>query len=199
MPDLADDATPAAVEPAVTADRLLVVTPHLCLRAFAPWPHRVRSPMDDERAERPLERADRNMVELLQELRVAQAGVQILFAFLLSLAFTERFARIDQVQLRTYVVTLLLAVTTAGLLVAPAAVHRMTFQRGVKPQTVQLGHRLFALGLALLALTLSGSVLLVLDIAVGRGFAVPVAAAVAVMLLALWFALPIPLLRGTQR
>ena len=149
----------------------------------------------DDRPEGPLQRADRNMSELLQELRVAQTGVQILFAFLLALAFQPRFAQIDEVQRWTYVTTLLLSVLTAGLLVAPAAVHRVTFRRGVKVQTVQLGHRLFTAGLALLALTLSGAVLLVLDVAVGRWFAVPAAVLAAALLLALWFLLPLPLLR----
>jgi len=72
------------------------------------------------------------MAELLQELRVAQTGVQILFAFLLSLVFQQRFAEITEAQRWIYVVTLLMSVVTAGLLVAPAAVHRVTFRRGLK-------------------------------------------------------------------
>jgi hypothetical protein len=132
----------------------------------------------DGRGEGPLQRADRNMIELLQELRVAQTGVQILFAFLLTLSFTERFASIDELQRWTYVVTLLLSV--------------------VKAETVQLGHRLFTLGLGALALTLTGSVLLVLDVAVGLPFAIPSAAVVCVVLCLLWFVLPVLLLRRTQ-
>jgi Family of unknown function (DUF6328) len=150
------------------------------------------------REEGPLQRADRNMSELLQELRVAQTGVQILFAFLLALSFQPRFASIDEFQRWTYVVTLLLSVATAGLLVAPAAVHRVTFRRGVKIETVQLGHHLFTAALVLLALTLAGAVMLVLDVAVGRGFAVSVAVVAASMLLALWFLLPLPLLRHAR-
>jgi hypothetical protein len=92
-----------------------------------------------QRPEGPLQRADRNMSELLQELRVAQTGVQILFAFLLALSFQPRFADVDEFQRWTYVVTLLLSVVTAGLLVAPAAVHRVTFRRGVKIEIVLLG------------------------------------------------------------
>ncbi|MGH3585909.1 MAG: DUF6328 family protein [Pseudonocardia sp.] len=149
----------------------------------------------DGRGEGPLQRADRNMIELLQELRVAQTGVQILFAFLLTLSFTQRFGSIDAVQRWTYVITLLCSVLTAGLLVAPAAVHRVTFRRGLKAQTVQLGHRLFSLGLGALALTLTGAVLLVLDVAVGRPFAITAAAVVGSVLVALWFVLPLPLLR----
>jgi hypothetical protein len=153
---------------------------------------------DDGRGEGPLQRADRNMIELLQELRVAQTGVQILFAFLLTLSFTERFGSIDEVQRWTYVVTLLCSVLTAGLFVAPAAVHRITFRRGVKAETVQLGHRLFTFGLGALALTLTGSVLLVLDVAVGRQFAIGAAVVTCIVLCLLWFALPLPLLRHAQ-
>jgi Family of unknown function (DUF6328) len=145
--------------------------------------------------EGPLQRADRNMIELLQELRVAQTGVQILFVFLLSLSFTDRFAGLDEMQRWTYIVTLLLAVITAGLLVAPAAAHRMTFGRGLKQETVQLGHKLFTAGLATLALTLTGSVLLVLDVAIDEEIAISVASVVGLVLLGLWFVLPLRLLR----
>ncbi len=147
----------------------------------------------DGRGERPVERADRNMIEMLQELRVAQTGVQILFAFLLSLSFTERFTRIDDFQRWTYVITLLLTSVTTGLLVAPAAIHRMLFGRGVKAATVRIGHHLFVAGLAALTLTLVGAVLLVLDVAVGRSFALWSAGALGVLLVGLWFVLPLPL------
>jgi len=157
-----------------------------------------RGPVDD-RGERPAERADRNMIEMLQELRVAQTGVQILFAFLLSLSFTERFARIDDFQQWTYVVTLLLTALTTGLLVAPAAIHRMLFGRGVKAATVRIGHRLFIAGLASLTLTLMGAVLLVLDVAVGRTFALWSAAALGIVLIFLWFVLPLPVRNRNDR
>ena len=90
-------------------------------------------------------------------------------------------------------VTLLLSVVTAGLLVAPAAVHRFTFQRGLKMKTVLLGHRMFTVGLARLALTLAGGVLAVLDVAVGSWFAVPVALPSLLLLLCLPLPLPLPL------
>ena len=151
-----------------------------------------------DRPENPLERADRNMSELLQELRVAQTGVQILFAFLLTLVFQPRFGEIDEFQRWTYVCTLMLSVVTAGLLVAPAATHRVTFGHGVKIETVQLGHRLFTAGLATLAITLAGGLLLVLDVAVGRWFAIPAAVVALLMLMALWFLLPLPLLRHAR-
>jgi hypothetical protein len=153
----------------------------------------------DQRDERPLERADRNMVEMLQELRVAQTGVQILFAFLLSLSFTEAFGRIDAFQRWTYVVTLLLTALTTGLLVAPAAIHRMLFGRGVKAVAVRIGHQLFVAGLVALTLTLMGAVLLVLDVAVGRAFALWSAAGVGTALVLLWFVLPLPVRARNDR
>jgi hypothetical protein len=146
----------------------------------------------DERGESELHRADRNMLELLQELRVAQIGVQILFAGLISVSFMERFEDVTAFQRWTYVITLLLAAVTTGLLVAPAAAHRMTFGRGVKPQTVQLGHQLFVWGLVTLALSFAGAVLLVLDVTVGPVFGIVAASAVAVLLLVLWFVVPLP-------
>jgi hypothetical protein len=152
----------------------------------------------DSRGETALERADRNMVEMLQELRVAQTGVQILFAFLLSLSFTDRFGRIDEVQRWIYVVTLLMTALSTGLLVAPAAVHRMLFGRRVKRSVVAIGQHLFVAGLAALALTLTGAVLLVLDIAIGRALAIPITVAVGLMLVVLWFVLPLPVLRRGQ-
>src|SRR3954453_8277718 len=147
------------------------------------------------RGETPEKRDARNMNELLQELRVVQAGVQILGAFLLSMSFAEGFSRIDEFQRWTYVVTLLMSMLTSGLLIAPAAVNRVTFRRGLKPEIVQTGHKLFSAGLATLVLTLAGGTLLVLDVAVGRTFAIDAAVIVGLVLTGLWFVPPVPLLR----
>lgn len=155
--------------------------------------------LPESRGESRLERADRNMAELLQELRVAQIGVTILFAGLISVSFTERFARVDLTQRWIYVVTVLLTVVSAGLLIAPAAVHRMTFSMGVKPEVVGLGHRLFQAGIAALAVTLSAAVLLVLDVTLGRGPAVGLSALVLLLLVGLWFVLPLPVRRAAER
>lgn len=154
---------------------------------------RPETPSADPRGELPLQRADRNMLELLQELRVAQTGAQILFGFLLSLSFTQRFTQLDQVQRWTYVVTLLLAAITSALLVAPVTAHRMVFRRGVKPALVLLSHRLALGGLGCLGLTLLGSVLLVLDVTFGTAVATSVSAVLAIFFGALWFVLPLRL------
>ncbi|MFJ5997628.1 DUF6328 family protein [Streptomyces sp. NPDC092370] len=142
------------------------------------------------RNETPLQRADRNFVELLQELRVTQTGVQILFAFLLSLAFTSRFGDLDTVQRVTYVITLLLAVLAAALFTAPAALHRSLFQQGAKPRIVQVSSRLATTGLCVLVFAFSGSVLLVVDVTTGRTGGVAAGVATFLVCVGLWGLLP---------
>ena len=121
--------------------------------------------MDDEgtaRDETEAERLDRNLNELLQELRVAQTGVQILFAFLLTLPFAARFGDVDTFELVVYVVALLAATAAAaGMIIAPVAYHRMLFRRGRKPQLVRSAHRMASGGLAFLLVAMVCSVLLV--------------------------------------
>ncbi|MFJ9173124.1 DUF6328 family protein [Streptomyces sp. NPDC102360] len=153
----------------------------------------------DERNETPLERADRNFGELLQELRVIQTGVQFLFAFLLTLAFTSRFPALDTVQRATYVTTLLLTVIAAALFTAPAAVHRVLFQLGAKRLIVQVSARLAAYGMVALVLALSGSVLLVVDVTVGRGGGIAAGAGTFCVCTGLWGLLPWLLRRAVLR
>ncbi|RKN37106.1 DUF6328 family protein [Streptomyces hoynatensis] len=142
------------------------------------------------RGETPLERADRNFAELLQELRVTQTGVQILFAFLLTLPFGPRFPSLDTVQRTTYVVTLLLALVASILLTAPAAVHRALFQRGAKELIVGTSSRLASAGLAALALSFTGALLLVVDVVLNRTAGIVAAAGAFVLCCGLWAALP---------
>src|SRR4051794_19990795 len=150
----------------------------------------------EQRAEAPLRRADRNFAELLQELRVAQTGVQILFAFLLTLSFTDRFVTIDGFQRGVYVFTLVSSATTVALLVAPVAVHRLLFQRGRKRELVFVGHRLAVIGLVSLAVTMLAGMLLVLDVVIGRTAAAAVIAALAVVFAVLWGGVPLRVRRG---
>ncbi|MFI6529199.1 DUF6328 family protein [Streptomyces uncialis] len=144
----------------------------------------------DPRTETPVQRADRNFGELLQELRVTQTGVQILFAFLLTLAFTPRFPDLDRVQRVTYVVALCLSVLAAALFTAPAAIHRYLFHQGVKSDIVRVSSRLTELGLGVLCLALSGSVLLAVDVAVGRTGGLVAGGATLLVCAALWVVLP---------
>ncbi|MFJ2112555.1 MULTISPECIES: DUF6328 family protein [unclassified Streptomyces] len=109
--------------------------------------------------ETPAERADRNLIELLQELRVVRTGVQIVFAFLLGVAFTSRFPYLDTFERTTYVVTLLLTVVSSAILATPVALHRALFHRGAKIRIVALSARLAEAGLVFLALALNGAVM----------------------------------------
>ncbi|MEV8022289.1 DUF6328 family protein [Streptomyces sp. NPDC086554] len=153
----------------------------------------------DNRNETPFERADRNFSEILQELRVTQTGVQILFAFLLTLAFTPRFPSLDDMQRATYVTTLLLAVLAAALFTAPAAVHRALFQQHSKPLIVRVSSHLARAGMAVLMFALAGSVLLVVDVAVGRTGGIIASAGTLVVCVGLWGVLPRLLPRLARR
>ncbi|WP_411150466.1 DUF6328 family protein [Streptomyces sp. A30] len=142
------------------------------------------------REETTLERADRNYGELLQELRIIQTGVQILFGFLLTLAFTARFSALDTAQRTVYITTLLLAVLAAALFTTPAALHRTLFQRGAKPEIVMISSRLAGAGMSVLMLTLTGSVLLVVDVVLGRVEGVIAGSATLLVCGGLWVVLP---------
>ncbi|OEU89082.1 DUF6328 family protein [Streptomyces oceani] len=148
------------------------------------------------RNETPDERDDRNFVELLQELRVIQTGVQILFAFLLTLAFTARFPELDGYQRATYLATLLLSVLAAVLFTAPAALHRAMFRRGAKRLIVDVSSQLAAFGLGVLALALAGAVMLVVDVVLGRLAGIVTAASALLVCTGVWAMLPWSLRRG---
>jgi hypothetical protein len=142
------------------------------------------------RDESDAERLDRNYSEQLQELRVAQAGVQILFAFLLGIAFQQRFAAISDFQRTVYVGTLTCAALSTVLFIAPVAVHRVMFRRHLKDELVEFTGRMSVGGLVFLALAMLGALLLIVDLVVG-----PVAAGVMTGLIGLlfgyfWYLLP---------
>jgi hypothetical protein len=119
------------------------------------------------RHETPAERSDRNWAELLQELRVAQTGVQLLTAFLLSLPFQQRFTQITAGQKVVYLVVVLLSVAATASLIAPVALHRAVFRRNAKTRLVDVAARLAEVGLALLGAAVTGVVVLIFLVAVG--------------------------------
>jgi hypothetical protein len=145
---------------------------------------------DGDRDESSLERWDRNFIELLQELRVAQTGVQILFAFLLTLPFTNRFGDISSLDKAVYVITLVASATATALLIAPVSDHRQVFREGHKPQLVRTASMLAQAGLAVLLVAMIGAVFLVLDVVAGLGWAVGLGVAITLLFLALWYVLP---------
>jgi hypothetical protein len=142
------------------------------------------------RGETPLKRVDRAYTEILQELRVAQTGVQILLAFLFTLAFTNRFASITTFQRDVYVATLLLGSGAIALLIAPAAFHRMIYRRRLKAHLVRAAHRLALAGLLLLLATMGSALLLILDIVIGVHGAVLLTGGALGWFATWWFVLP---------
>ena len=152
-----------------------------------------------QRNETEAEQADRNFNELLQELRVSQMGVQILFAFLLTLAFQERFTEVTDTQLTIYVVTLLLCAVATALLIAPVALHRALFRKGRKRQVVESASKLAKGGLLMLFLAICGAIMFILDFLLSRGLALVLAAVVGVVFLALWYVVPFRAARTTAR
>ncbi len=133
---------------------------------------------------------DRNWAELLQELRVTQTGVQLLTAFLLSLPFQQRFETITHPQEVIYLVVVLLSIGATGFLVMPVAVHRAVFRQHEKRSLVRVADLMAKVGLALLALAVSGVVLLIFDVVVGTGAGIGVGAATLAVLLVLWAVVP---------
>lgn len=134
---------------------------------------------------------DRNWNELLQELRVAQTGTQILTGFLLTLPFSQRFSSLATEQERLYLVVLLGSVVATGLNVAPVAYHRVLFRRRERRWLVRAANLAARAALVMLALDSAGVVLLVFDVVVGRAAALVAGGAVLVFLLALWGGVPL--------
>ncbi|MEI7032222.1 DUF6328 family protein [Streptomyces pratensis] len=137
------------------------------------------------------ERADRQWSELLQELRVAQTGVQILFGFLLAVVFQSRFEELGTTDRNIYVVTVMLGSATAGALIGPVSYHRLLTGRRLKPQTVVWASRLTVLGLALLFCTMCSTLLLILRLALHSQFALWLVAAMALWFMICWFVFPV--------
>src|SRR3954449_2153656 len=110
------------------------------------------------------ERLDRELIELLNELRVVMPGVQVLFGFLLTVPFQQRFSMVDDFQRIVYFATLLVTAASAAFLMGPSAFHRLTFREGQKPYLIALGTRQTIVGMALLALAMNGALLLLTDV-----------------------------------
>jgi Family of unknown function (DUF6328) len=143
------------------------------------------------------ERYERNFADLLQELRVAQTGVQILFAFLLTLPFSTGFEKVNEFQKDVYVIALLAAAGAAAALIAPVAYHRVLFQRGRKPELVRSAHRMASVGLVFMLVAMVSSVLLITDFILVRWLAWLLSSATAVWFVLLW--LVFPLMRRDDR
>jgi hypothetical protein len=145
----------------------------------------------DARPESVAERDDRNLAELIQELRVVSLGVQVLFGFLLSLPFTVRFASLSGAQRDLYLTSLVLSAVATVLLLGPVAYHRLVFRQGMKEPLVKYANLMAVLGLAAVGAAVLTAVLLVTSYVAGALPAALITALVACMLVGLWFALPL--------
>lgn len=154
----------------------------------------------DERFERPgqtardadeseRERLNRQLNELLQEIRVAMPGVQILFAFLLAVPFNQRFADTSELQVKVYLFTLICSAFASAFFIAPTAYHRIMFQQGDKPKLIRTASRFAILGLAALALAMTGAIFLVTDFLFSAITAILVTAGMFTVFTWLWFGL----------
>jgi hypothetical protein len=130
-------------------------------------------------------------VELIQEVRVAQMGVQILFGFLLTVVFTPVYRELDDTDRAIYIVTVVLGAAATGALIGPVSLHRLVSGRRVKPQAVTWASRLTFVGLVLLLATMTCSLLLILRVATHDGYVPWLVAGVLLWYLLCWYALPL--------
>jgi Family of unknown function (DUF6328) len=143
------------------------------------------------RDETEAERDDRNLVELLQEVRVVQTGVQILFGFLLTIAFQPKFEKLSSFQKADYLGTLVAAATTLIMLTAPISWHRLLFRQGDKEHLVRVANRFTVIGLASMGLTTVGVVMLLSDVAFPPWLTALITALAVLACSVLWYAMPL--------
>jgi len=146
-----------------------------------------------QRDESGMQRADRNFAEILQELRILLTSVQILVGFLLTTAMTGAVDRLDLLQHILYITAIVAASVSSMLLVAPVAIHRMLFRRGRKVQVVMAAQRAALAGITGLGIVSCAGFVLVLDLTVGRLFAVALGAALLLGTVLVWFVVPVRL------
>ena len=153
---------------------------------------------EDNTGENPQERTARELIELLQELRIVIPGVQVLFAFLLTVPFNQGFAKLATVQRGVFFATLLCTAAATALLIAPSAHHRILFRRGVREKRLEIGNTLAILGLVFLVPAMVGVMFVITDLAFGLTAALIVTVVMALGFLLLWFILPLPY-RGNSK
>jgi hypothetical protein len=150
-----------------------------------------QSVLVDGRSETELERYDRNLSEILSELRVALPGVQVLFAFLLVAPFNQRFGTVSEFERKLYFATLLCTLLASILLIGPTLVHRLQFQRGHKGAVVHSANRLMIAGLCAFALAMTCAMLLITHFLFGQTTAIVTTSIVVCAFVIVWFVLPL--------
>ncbi|HEY3212610.1 MAG TPA: DUF6328 family protein [Actinomycetota bacterium] len=144
---------------------------------------------DDD--EQPEERLNRELIELLNELRVALPGVQVLFAFLLTVPFSDRFTTLSDAQRGIYFATFVGTTIATGFFMAPTAYHRIRFRQGDKERMLRTSNRFAIVGIVFLALSVTSAVVLTTDLMFGLGTAAVVGLCVVLFLVWVWFAIPL--------
>jgi Family of unknown function (DUF6328) len=156
-------------------------------------------PPEPAREETPFERTDRNLAELLNELRVALPGVQVLFAFLLVVPFNSGYTRMTDFERKLYFGVLLCTALASILLIAPSVHHRIEFRKRDKEYLVVTANRLTIAGLSMLAVAMTGAILLITHVLFGTAAAVITTAAVALGFALVWYAIPLRRLAAVRR
>jgi len=141
--------------------------------------------------ETPKERVDRELIELLNELRVALPGVQVMLGFLLTVPFTQRFGQLLDARRDTYYATFACTAVSVVLLIAPSAQHRLLFRHPDKEKLLLRANRLAIAGLALLALALAGAVFLITDLVFGSAAAAGGVAVIGALVAWYWYVVPL--------
>ena len=153
---------------------------------------------DDQREETESERSDRNWIDLLQELRVLQAGTQILTAFLLAIAFQPRFTELDDFQRTLYLALVSVSILTTILSLLPVSLHRLLFRRQLKSSTVAIGDAMVRAVILGVSLATIGTAMLIFDFVVSRTAGFVAAGVLAAVLVGLGLILPLVVRRGTS-
>src|SRR3954471_1148657 len=153
--------------------------------------HPMEERADPDRNETEKERLDRNITELVGELRVALPGVQVLFAFLLTVPFQQRFSQVTSFDETVYLITLLSTALATALLLAPSALHRIEFRQDDKEHIVKTANRYAIAGFAALMVSVTCAVLLVTDFLYSDTTAYIATGAVGVLLAVCWYVMPL--------
>jgi hypothetical protein len=142
------------------------------------------------------EKQDRQLIELLNELRIALPGVQILFGFLLTVPFAQGFRRIDATEKALFYATLLCTALSTICLIAPSATHRLRFHKGDRAYVIETAHRYTIAGLVFLAVAIVLALVMITDVLYNGAAVYAFPVAIALLLVLAWFVRP--LLRGVE-
>jgi hypothetical protein len=156
------------------------------------------NPVHPDRSETATERLDRHWIELLQEVRVVQTGVQLLTGFLLTLPFQQRFATLGEPERAVYLVAVVLSAASTAALITPVAMHRLLFRRHARGALVAAGQRLALTGIWLLGLAITLVVGLIFDVVAGRTAGLATAGVALAMFVTLWVVVPL-VVRARQK